>query len=328
MVGFAITHLVSGGIITNYSCTSKCRHCLYNCSPSREKQYIDPQTAEKNFRIVRSLGCRSVHIGGGEPFLSPEKLGKVLEAAGTTDVSIDYIETNSSWYQDSNSAHTVLSGLHEKGLNILLVSISPFHNEYIPFSKVKGVMATAESIGIEIYPWVSGFISDLTELDPLVTHKLSEFEERFGPFYLPGILQRYWIHMGGRALDTFRTVSDLKTCEQILSENRYGCSGELSDTSHFHLDLFGNYIPGLCSGLSISGMDLGKSIPDQTYPLISTLSNEGINGLYDLAGNKYGYAPLKQGYINKCDLCTEIRTFLFAHTSETFPELTPVGFYT
>jgi len=32
-----IGRLASGGIITNYFCTSTCRHCLYNCSPRWEK---------------------------------------------------------------------------------------------------------------------------------------------------------------------------------------------------------------------------------------------------------------------------------------------------
>jgi len=51
---FRIKRLVSGGIITNYFCTSKCRHCLYNCGPHREKRYIDHATAEENLRLVRS----------------------------------------------------------------------------------------------------------------------------------------------------------------------------------------------------------------------------------------------------------------------------------
>ena len=91
-----IGRLVSGGIITNYFCTSACRHCLYNCSPRWEKHYISVEAAEENFRTVKSLGCSAVHIGGGEPMLRPEELGVVLDAARRAGVSIDYVETNST----------------------------------------------------------------------------------------------------------------------------------------------------------------------------------------------------------------------------------------
>jgi len=75
----AINHLDSGGLITNYYCTSRCRHCLYGCSPGWEKRYIDTETTEKNLLKVKGLGCNSIHIGGGEPFLKPDELEMVKE---------------------------------------------------------------------------------------------------------------------------------------------------------------------------------------------------------------------------------------------------------
>ena len=96
MVEFAINRLRSGGLITNYFCTSRCKHCLYNCSPEWSKRYIETETARKNLEAVRSLGCRSVHIGGGEPLLRSEKLARVLEIAAEIGVSMKYVETNAS----------------------------------------------------------------------------------------------------------------------------------------------------------------------------------------------------------------------------------------
>jgi len=129
MVEFAIKRLGSGGLITNYFCSSSCKHCLYNCSPHWQKRYIDPDTAGKNLKTIRALGCRSVHIGGGEPLLRPDKLATVLELASQVGISVEYVETNSSWFQDLESAKNLLSDLSRKGLGTLLVSISPFHNE-------------------------------------------------------------------------------------------------------------------------------------------------------------------------------------------------------
>ena len=92
-----ISYLQSGGLITNYYCTSRCRHCLYGCSPSWPKEYIDKDTARMNFKKIKSLNCFSVHIGGGEPFLKADLLESVLEAASEEGIGIEYIETNSSW---------------------------------------------------------------------------------------------------------------------------------------------------------------------------------------------------------------------------------------
>ena len=176
MAEFKIEKLVAGGLITNYFCTSRCRHCLYNCSPAWKKKYMTSPAAEENLLVIRRLGCSAVHIGGGEPLLMPEKLSSVLEVASAVGVSVDYVETNSSWYKDKDSAVALLSQLREKGLQTLLVSISPFHNEFIPFAKIKGVIDAARKTGMRIFPWIADFMGELSELDANARHSLAEYE--------------------------------------------------------------------------------------------------------------------------------------------------------
>jgi hypothetical protein len=324
---FKIKRLVSGGLITNYFCASRCRHCLYNCSPNWEKNYIGPRAAEENLRTILQLGCSSVHIGGGEPLLRPDALGDILEIAASVGVAVEYVETNSAWFKDTRSAAATLLRLRKQGLQTLLVSISPFHNEYIPFAKVKGVIEAARQTGIGIFPWVSEFITDLSELDAGATHALTEFETLFGRDYVTRLPQRYWIHMGGRALETFRPYLADKSAQQIIDKNTGSCATELLSTGHFHLDLFGNYIPGLCSGLSIAREDLGNPLSAEKYPVLTTLFHEGLRGVFKMAQEKFNYSPAKQSYINKCDLCTEIRTFLVQNDSGVTADLNPREFY-
>ena len=328
MAEFKIKRLLSGGLITNYFCTSCCRHCLYNCSPHWDKEYILPRAAEKNLRTIRKLGCSSVHIGGGEPLLRPDALGDVLEIARQIGVAIEYVETNSSWFKDPDSAIAMLLKLRRRGLQTLLVSISPFHNEYIPFSRVKGVIAAARQAAIGIFPWISDFMADLSELDAAGTHSLKEFEAIFGQDYSMRLLQRYWVHMGGRALETFRPYLAAKSATEICNENTGGCAAELLNSQHFHLDLFGNYIPGLCSGLSIKREDLGKPLSAKKYPVLTTLFDHGIRGIFKMAQENFDYAPQKDSYINKCDLCTEIRTLFVKNDFGGPAELNPRQFYT
>ncbi len=324
---FSITRLSSGGIITNYHCTSACRHCLYRSSPRRDKRYLDRETAAELFECVRSLGCASVHIGGGEPMLKPGHLASVLKTAAAQGVQVDYVETNSSWYTDAASAEKILQDLRSAGLTTLLVSISPFHNEFIPFSKIQGVMQACRRTGISIFPWIAEFAPDLAALDPTRPHALEEYTERFGEDYLRNALQRYWIHMGGRALELVRPTVRLKIARRILRENPGDCARELSDASHFHIDLYGNYIPGLCSGLSIDYADLGRPLSPERYPILTTLSRSGISGLVELARSKWGFDPTVGNYVNKCDLCTAVRTWLGQRGFDRGPELKPQEFY-
>ena len=322
-----IRHLHSGGLITNYFCTSSCRHCLYNCSPGWPKEYISPDTARQNFQTIKSMGCHSVHIGGGEPLLRPDDLAAVLDEAAAVGMNIDYVETNSSWYKDLESAEETLMLLKERGLRTLLISISPFHNEHIPFAKVEGVAAAARRCGISLFPWIEDFIQDLRAFDAARTHSLDEYREHFGKDYLRQVLTRYWVHLGGRALKTFREILPEKPLSRILSSHNTSCAAELSDTSHFHIDLFGNYIPGLCAGLAIAREDLGKAVSDNKYSLLTCLFREGIKGLHDRACDQYGFQATRENYISKCEICTELRSYLANASGEAFPELQPLDFY-
>ncbi|MDJ0722699.1 MAG: radical SAM protein [Desulfobacterales bacterium] len=322
-----IKNLVSGGVIVNYHCVSRCGHCLYNCGPHRARGYLDGVRAEQIFRRIVVLGCRSVHIGGGEPLLDPAGLAAVLHAARQTGMGIDYVETNSAWYVDQARAVRILSDLRAEGLRTLLVSMSPFHNAHIPFARVRGVIDACREAGIQVFPWVNAFVRDLDRLGANETHTMAEFEAAFGQDYLARIPDRYWIHLGGRALETFRAVYAGHSAAEVLAESPRSCARALSDTSHFHIDLEGRYIPGLCAGLAFAMEDLDGPLPAGKYPLLERLTSNGIRGFYNLACDVYGFEPVRESYLSRCDLCTDIRSYLVRRSDVALRELAPRGFY-
>jgi hypothetical protein len=322
---FVIKRLNSGGVITNYYCTSACGHCLYYCSPRWEKDYIDRETLRQILLKVKRFGCHSVHIGGGEPFLDLDRLEMVVEEVRALSVYIEYVETNSSWFKGKESAVETLINLKKKGLSTLLISMSPFHNEHIPFYKVKGVIEACKEAQMEVFPWISQFYPEINAFDDRTTHTLSAYESKYGANYLARIPSRYWIHLGGRALKTFGGVYANKDYTDIVSANKEGC-GELLDVSHFHMDLFGNYIPGLCSGLAIRYQDLGDRLAREEYPYLTTLYQGGISSFFDLAKSDYGFKPSRE-YLSKCDLCFDIRYYLVTEMGVDSKELQPRGYY-
>ncbi len=324
MIQLAISSLLSGGLITNYYCSSKCSHCLYACSPKWDKLYLNPGKAKNIFVKLKKLNCNSIHIGGGEPFLNIDSLFKVLETAKSENINIQYIETNSSWIKNEMETINVLKKLKKLNINTLLISISPFHNEHIPFIKVKQLIKLCNKVNMNIFPWIQDFYNDINTFDDNITHNLKEYQDKYGENYIKSLPSRYWIHFGGRANELYKNIFNKKNLDYIIN-NSERCL-ELADVTHFHVDLFNNYIPGLCSGFSINIEDIGDSLDINKYTFINNLYASGIKYLLNTAKKKYGFNP-KEKYISKCDLCLDIRKFLVLKKQINSVELKPIEFY-
>lgn len=319
-----INQLVSGGIITNYNCSSKCSHCVYASSPSWPKDYMTSSEADEILTMLKRLGCNALHIGGGEPLLQPERIYPILELAIRHNIEIEYIETNASWYRDEQSSKEILRELMRRNVYTLLISMDPFHNEYIPFYKVKGLIEACSKVNIGVFPWLMEFWDDLVTLDDRKSHSLEEYAELFGEDYLWNLPKRYGLNLRGRALKTYKPMMKREYFESII-KNSVPCR-LLSGVYHFHVDLYGNFIPQSCSGLSIKLSELIDGADPKKYRVFFSLETMGIKGLVDLAVREYGYKP-KPKYAGQCDLCFDIRSFLVLEQKKDFPDLQPTNYY-
>ena len=319
-----IDRLVTGGIITNYKCSSKCRHCSYSSSPKWPDDYMTPSMADEIFTILKGLGCYSVHIGGGEPLLKPDKILGILEAAQRSDIDIEYIETNASWHRDEASTLAVLKELKNRGVHTLLISIDPYHNEYIPFWKVKALISACSRAKMNVFPWLMDFWEDIDAMDEYSPHSLDEYARLFGRDYLMSLPERYGLNLKGRAFKTYNPVMKMQPLERILEESQ-PCR-LLSGIYHFHVDLYGNFIPQPCPGFSIPLRELAAGADPDRYRIFSIMHSVGIEGFTELAGKEYGYIP-KAEYSGKCHLCYDIRNYLVLELGLDLPDLKPDGHY-
>jgi len=285
---------------------------------------MTPSAAGEIFPVIKGLGCYSVHIGGGEPLLKPDKILDILDVAQRHNIDIEYIETNASWYRDEASTMAVLRDLKDHGVHTLLISLDPYHNEYIPFWKVKALIAACSKAKMNVFPWLMDFWDDIDAMDERSPHSLDEYARLFGRDYLLDLPKRYGLNLKGRALKTYSPMMKIQSLERIL-EGSTPCR-LLSGIYHFHVDLYGNFIPQSCPGLSIPFRELVRGAEPGKYRVFYSLEAEGIRGLLELAGKEYGYKPVAE-YAGKCDLCYDIRNYLVMELGLDLPDLKPEGHY-
>jgi len=280
--------------------------------------------ADEVFSILISLGCYHVHIGGGEPLLKPDKIIDVICAARKYNFEIEYVETNSSWFRDEASATAILKELKKHGVNTLLISIDPFHNEYIPFWKVKALIKACKKAGMHVFPWLMEFWDDIDAMDDKKPHSLDEYKKLYGHDYLLQLLKKYGLNLKGRAFMTYKPFMKKQPIEQILDEST-PCR-LLSGIYHFHVDLYGNFIPQSCPGFSIPLREVAKGADPGKYRIFDSLETSGIRAFAELAIKEYGYKP-KEEYAGRCDLCYDMRNYLVLELGLDLPDLKPENHY-
>lgn len=281
------------------------------------------EMARKALRKVRELGCSSVHIGGGEPFLNIEALCGILDTTRECGVLLEYVETNCFWARSIETAVTTLEPLRDHGLQTILVSIDPFHSASVPLCRVENAIAACDRIGMRSFPWQTEFIQEIRRLGTETTHSMSEYETVFGTGYALDVIRRYGMTFGGRVVETCYGRLPRHEADAVINMGA-PCS-RLVETGHFHIDPHGFYIPGLCTGLAIRLEDI--SMPGESYPILNLLYGGGIAALYNWACSEHGFEANKSGYMNACHICLDIRSFLVHRSCRFFGELAPSGFY-
>lgn len=315
--------LVGGGLVTGYRCNSRCRHCLYGCGPHRRDGA--PENPAKLEAILDQLADKApnarFHIGGGEPFLDTELLRQAIAGLANRGLALEYVETNGFWAATPSGAEETLRELQQAGLDCILVSLSPFHAEFVAPQRTQNAIRAANRVlPSGAFVWLPEFQPDLDGFSPEKPISFSKLLQKNRAGYALELTARYGLVLGGRAgrfaAHHFKAVPWRKLNNATL------CQRRLADTSHFHVDCNGDYVPGLCAGLVLPLDKLPGTIDLAPYPVLEALVEGGAVGLAQFAA-QHGFEPLAH-YASQCDLCTHVRTHLHPHG---FGELGPAGFY-
>jgi hypothetical protein len=139
------------------------------------------------------------------------------------------------------------------------------------------------------------------------THERVALEKSISPDYIRDTSQVYGLRMGGRAINIEKEYSALKPVKDLL--NSEPCRGLMS-VNHFHVDMYGRFIPPGCTGIAIPMNEMMNGLPAGKYQAFEMLLSKGIKGLADFVTETKGFALDPQGYTSRCALCFHIRHWL------------------
>ena len=316
-----IGELYGGGLVLGYSCSSRCRHCLYGCGPHRRDGGAPDRLDAILDQLAEVAPHARYHIGGGEPFLNLTLVEHAVRGLGERGLHLEYIETNASWVRSRKHAEETLAGLAAAGLRCVLVSVSPFHAEFVPYARTRDLIAAARDVlPGGAFVWIPDFIPDLERGNVERTFDLEGLLAERGDRFALGLADRYGLVLGGRAGRYAATHGQARPWRQFSNETT--CRSRLSDTGHFHVDLDGLYVPGLCAGIALPLDEVPGELDLTRYPALAALVSGGPAALVEVA-SELGFEPLAT-YSAPCDLCTHVRGFL--HRAG-FAGLGPAAYY-
>lgn len=312
------------GVILSYQYQSQCAHCIYHCGSAwRDWMTLDAL----NEVLMMACSCWDqpfqVHLSGGEPFLNFDLLLQAVEAAVRLQLPV-YVETNAGWCRDDFETRRRFEILRRAGLGAVLISVSPFHAAHIPLARTLRGIRLAQNVfstqRVMVYqaqwlPMIARYGVD--EPVALACYQQDEIDLWHG----------FGVQGGGRAGYRLAHLTGLNPAESFRGQR---CKQELLFAAHSHVDLYGNFIPAFCGGISLAKWQtLPQLLADfrqQVFPpLIKTLIEAGAYGLYRLAKETHAYQALATGYADKCHLCVDVRKHLVA--CGDYEVLQPAAFY-
>ncbi len=322
------------GLITHYECTYNCAHCLYACRPGLAERIRTEDLGRLVDAIHRACPEAYLHVGGGEPLLRMDRLLAVLERIRRRGLFLEYVETNGFWVNRPDAGDRLLR-LQRGGCPRLLLSISPFHNAFLSCrGNRKAYEMIVDVFGPEgIFPWHPAYYPLLDRADPDRPVPFEEYACRFSREEIVGQLTRIiYLHPAGRAAFTFGPYLGRRPASAYDGKH---CSEELSSPVHAHVDPYGHYLTGFCTGLQIGDRQAfhldrlyREGIRLEDYPILEMLVGRRVGDLRGFA-ESLGFRPDSEGYVSACHLCGHIRTWLYHHYAERERpvELAPGFFY-
>jgi hypothetical protein len=328
---------ISGGVMLSYKCQARCRHCIYACSPDWKADWISEENLEIGLAALSTtiqpstfgehfVGLSDgLHFTGGEPFLNFKLLLRATEIATAHHIPSTFVETNSVWCIDDDSAWFKLDQLKKAGLTGIMISVNPFYAEYVPFERTERCIRVSQQIfgSHNTIVYQMEFYQQFKRLGIRDAIPLEDYLQLARDNRLTGQTEMFFM---GRATTSLKSMYPTQPASRFLSTP---CRPPFLRSWHNHFDNYGNFMPGFCGGISLgSWFNLDETLQEgidlKKFPILRFLIAEDMRGLFHFAKD-LGYEESPDGYLSKCDLCLDIRKHLVKQGD--FAELQPRVFY-
>jgi hypothetical protein len=306
---------------------------MYACSPSWKSDWMPQDEIRQCLEILQDKiipaphGARNIslnhgiHFTGGEPFLNYDLLLYAVEIASRLKIPSTFVETNCSWCISDEVTLNKLQLLKTRGLCGILISVNPYYAEHIPFEFTERcIRISSEIFNSNMFIYQIEFYHLFKEMNIKGTISFKETLE------LQQLGYNVELFLSGKAVQSLRKYYPAFPADYYFSEP---CHPNFLRSWHNHFDNYGNYMPGYCGGISLGNwheldMMINKGIDLERTPVLKFLITQDFEGLYEYS-KKLGFEDKGSGYISKCDLCLQLRSYLIP--VKEFSELKPRQFY-
>jgi hypothetical protein len=137
------------GIVLTARCNASCAHCSKSFGPYRTEHL----SRESIFRLMDEASeiddgePLAFELTGGEPFLDFDGLVEVVSHGAQLHATVTSV-TNAFWAHDDEVVKSKLTVLRDSGLTALAVSVSRFHQKYVPLHRARRALVNAAALGI------------------------------------------------------------------------------------------------------------------------------------------------------------------------------------
>ncbi len=302
------------GLLLTYGCNARCAQCYVYSGPrvgGRMPRDLAIRLWGDLDRLAAAHGMvMRIHLAGGEPFADwPHLLSIVRGARDAGLTPLEKIETNAFWASREGLVRSRLEQLDALGMQTLVVSSDIFHQQFVPFDRVRRCVEIARRVlgrGRVRVRWWDYYNN------PVDPRRLDERARRLA---FAESLRRHPERMTGRAADELADLMPLRPAKAFRHEH---CVAQVLRGRHVHVDPSGHVFPGVCSGIILGNVgrrrldDLWRDLAQRwrEHPVVATVVAGGSYALMKLA-QAHGYRERPQGYASKCHLCHHVRAFLF-----------------
>jgi organic radical activating enzyme len=288
------------GLILGARCNASCVHCSESHGPYRAES-LDRRTVIRLMNEAAAIDDGAplyFLLTGGEPFLDFDLLVEVVAHGASLGGQVSCV-TNAFWARTDELAKEKLSVMRDAGLTALAVSVSRFHQRFVPLHRVRRALEAAGELGIR------------TELKGAITN--SDMKPH-------GALQQWKSVLDADRINIFPVLPYLRESAALPEDEYYrvrglptqACPGEVVTVG------FDQVARSCCSpGSADDFLSIGDASAVPLAQINRRLGESGKQRILREHGPIYFAnaaigaglgSRLRDAYAGPCDLCCHIRS--------------------